>query len=220
MNITNSNVLMSLVAACFLAEANLHAQFPTPQIVCTINNCLNPLGGGAMPAVCDVANGNEIKLHIGLNTITFNPLVAPALNPNPIPLQGEYFLLKVIRDSDGAEMHIKVNDTGGFGKDLNYLTAEIYLEIPETKEIRQAKALAAWVKAKSQHLEANHWGVKDADMANALEQNLVENQLGHYKVICSYISNKPGTWDGQVSSIPIEINVIYKGTSLDKLTNP
>jgi hypothetical protein len=172
-----------------------------------------------MPAVCDVANGQEIEIHIALNTITFNPLVAPSLNPNPIPPQGEYFLLRVIRDSDGAEMPVDIKKTGG-GKNLSLFTEDIYLEIPETKETRQAKARAAWNKVKSQHVEVNHWGVKDADMADALEQNLVENQLGQFKIICIYTSHKPGIWNGQVSSTPIKINVVDKGTSLDRLTNP
>lgn len=219
MNIINTNLLINLVAGCFFIGANLQAQFPTPQIECKIKNCLNPASDSATPAVCDVANGQKIEIHIGLNTITFNPLIAPLLNPNPIPPQGEYFLLKVIRASDGTEMPVEINKTGG-GRNLNLFTEEIYLEIPETKETRHAKAQAAWNKAKAQHIEANHWGVKDADMAEALEQNLVENQIGKFKVLCSYNSNKAGTWNGQVSSTPIEINVVDKGTSLDKLTNP
>jgi len=210
---------MGVIAGVFFVLTNLYAQFPVPQIDCKITNCLNFVGQKAKPAVCDVSNGELIEIHIELNTIAFNPLVYPTLNPNPIPPEGEYLRLKVVRESDGAEMPVRINKSGG-GKNLNYTRELLYLEIPEAKEIRRAKAQTAWNKAKRQYNTVNHWGVKDANMVDGLEQDLVENQLGHFKIICSYISNKPGTWNGQVSSTPITIDVVAKGTSLDKLSNP
>lgn len=193
---TNIKAFLIIAYLSHIGNVSLNAQYPAPRLEARVGNCINAGQTKASPAVCDVANGHEIEIEIRLDIFQENNLLEPSFNPNPIPQQGNYFLFKVIRESDNTVMPAKINITGG-GRGYLFRNVRLYLEIPENKETRRAKADGAWKKLKEQYPYMNGWEVNGKGMSDALEKNLVENRLGRFKILHSH----PTTHGHELSSL-------------------
>lgn len=212
-----------VILGCFATALMGHAQSPTPTVECKIKNCLKSDQGGAAPTTCTVANGEYINLHVhvqGTGNTLIEKVPPTMINPASPPAQGVYYLIKVVRQADGVEVPARIFDTGSGGNKDGF-TEKISLEISEAPAVRRAKIEAYWNKVKANASAADQatlskTSLKDGDILNSLDKNLVENQLGQFKIICSYVSTKPGTWNGQADSAPITVDVVNKGTMMDK----
>jgi hypothetical protein len=204
------------------AYSNGYAQSLAPQIECKIKNCINPISQGTPSSVCTVANGKYIELWVHLKKPENTSIEEPGpkmINPNPVPSPGVYYLLKVVRESDGAEVPVQIFERGG-GKGNSDFVKEISFQIPDSDDVRQSKIQAWWNKIKANANTADQTKIAQATVTNndiikAMNQRLVDNQLGRFKVTCSYVSTVPGAWTGQVDSI-LTLNVANMGTLLDK----
>jgi hypothetical protein len=214
----------TLIVLGYFATALIgHAQSAAPIVECKIKNCLKSNQGGNASTTCTVANGEYINLHIHVKGVGSTPVekVPPnMINPATPPPQGVYYLIKVVRESDGVEVPTRNFDTGSGGNKDGF-TEKVSLEISETPAVRRAKIQAYWNKVKANANAADQatlskTSLKDGDILNSLDKNLVENQLGQFKITCSYVSTKQGTWNGQADSAPITVDVVNKGTIMDK----
>ena len=212
-----------VIVACSIVAPQAEAQSSGPLVECKIKNCLKSNNGSNGSTVCDVANGNYIDLTIhikGVGGVPAKQLGPNMVNPTPAPSPGIYYLVKAIRQSDGAEVPVRVFDRGGSGGPKE-LTDEVSLEIPEAPAARQAKLQAYWNKVKANanpkdQITLQQTRLKDEDILKTLDHYLTENQTGQFKIICGYVSTKPGTWNGEADSAPIIVNVVDKGTLLTK----
>jgi hypothetical protein len=210
-----------VVLGCFATALIGHAQSPAPIVECKIKNCLK--SDQAAPTTCTVANGEYINLHVhvkGTGNILIEKVPPNMINPASPPAQGVYCLIKVVREADGVEVPARIFVTGSGGNQDGF-TDKVSLEISEAPEVRRAKIEAYWNKVKANANAADQATlsktvVKDGDILKSLDKNLVENQLGEFKIICSYVSTKPGIWNGQADSAPTSVDVVNKGTLLDK----
>lgn len=216
--------LHSIAVVYFISTASGQVQSSaSPHIDFKIKNCLHAGQNNNIPTVCSVANGDYIELRIHLEKMKNASVETPGpnmVNPNSPPAQGAYYLVKAVRESDGVEVPVKIFDTGG-GNGSDNLAKEISFQIPYDDTARRAKIQAWWNKIKSNANTTDRAiiaqrPIKDDELFNAMDQRIVDNQLGQFQIICSYVSNKPGTWNGQVDSAPISVDVVNKGTLLDK----
>jgi hypothetical protein len=143
---------------------------------------------------------------------------ADMINPNPIPAEGIYHLVKVIRQKDGGEVPVRFYfpDSGSPGDGT--LWARLAMEIPESDTVRHSKAEAFWktVKARATKEELK-MAMTDERSIAVFQEILRENQVGTFKIICTYVSTMPGTWKGELQAPPVTINVLNTGTIFEKM---
>jgi hypothetical protein len=207
-------IILSSNASLHLVHAGEN-EYPKPKLECSVGNSLHARSEGTAPGVCDVSSGKLIFVSIKLDTIDFNNLVRPSINPTDPSVSRDFFSVKVFSDNDGKEIPVEITDNGG-GQELQYTSVGLYLQIPVSHEIRMEKVRKYWNNLKEGRPSVSAWG-KDADMAKIMERDLVYNQPGHFRIVCKYVSHKVGTWNGELSDT-LKINVIDKGTSLDLLS--
>jgi len=217
--------IKDIVIMCrFLALPLIAAgQSNTPTAECKVVNCLNAARPKEKPTVCDVASSGLINFDIlvkGGPHDMKNPM-ADMINPSPVPAGGIYYLIKVIRQKDGAEVPVRCYDSGGSTTDGTF-SVSVAMEISESDAVRHAKAEAFWKRAKdrakNEQLESlKQKGGTDEKMIALFQENLQENQLGMFKVVCTYVSTMPGTWNGKIQAPPVTINVVDTGSNLDKV---
>jgi hypothetical protein len=194
-----------------------------PQVVLKVENCLKASPGSASSNVCEVANNTPIALKISLKSsgsaagIDVDPAM---INPNQVPSDGTYYVIKVSRQSDGTTVPVIITN-GHRSVQLGEKATHVLLEIEDDPAVRRAK-IEAWYNKIKASLKQDNPGLyniassNDEAMIKGFDRQLIENQLGQFQIVCSYFSTKPGTWNGEVDSSPVVINVEDKGTMLEK----
>ena len=95
------------------------------------------------------------------------------------------------------------------------------LEVPQDG-ITRRENIAAYVSG-----VAAKAGPADSDLAGALAQKpetllsrletlYFEHQPGNYEVTCKYSSRRPGFWNGDVSSVPVKVDVFFDRAFFDQ----
>jgi hypothetical protein len=216
--------LKDLILICGLLAWPLVSagQSNAPTAECTVFHCLNAASPKEKPAVCEVDNGGLIDFAISLKDgppTLKNP--RQDMNPNPVPAKGTYWLVKVIRQKDGMEVPVHCYIVGGSSGDGTFKVS-VSMESPESDAVRHAKMETYWKRykamaAKEELEELKRRGMTDERCVALFQENLQEHELGMFKIICTYVSTAPGTWNGEVQAPPVTINVLDTGSNLDKI---
>jgi hypothetical protein len=200
-----------------------------PEITTTILNCLE---GEAVPAgICAVSNVKRIEAKIVLDrkgNANLPPFAEAAINPGPPDSPDQFIVVKATESSSGAAVPIKsvaYEKTAEDGKEV----VKITIEILEENNVRQNKIQtyvdqvrtqqAAVPGAESQKL-VDEMIAKNADIVSAIEKLYIENRTGNYTLVVEYHSTHAGSWVGQVTSSPITVEVLNKGSFFDSLQTP
>lgn len=203
------------------AVAQDAAVLQVPRIECTVYNAVNTIRSTERVPILCVGNGSYVDIGIVVKGMG-NLLDQPNLNSiNPInsPLPRSYYLLTVTKLADGVTMPIRIyNETHGMR--FNNLTAMLSLEIPEDGATRLNKVKVWWARLKehasnTDKTKLSNTIVSDEDVIQTYTQELIENQMGRYKLVCTYVSSGSGKWNGECTSTPILLDVVKKGTIID-----
>lgn len=200
-----------------------------PEITTTILNCLN---GETVPAgTCAVSNVKRIEAKIVLDrkgNANLPQFAEAAINPKPSDSSDHFIVVKATESSSGVAVPIKsvaYEKTAEDGKEVMKITIEILEENNVRKNkiqtyVDQVRVHQAAVPgAESQEL-VDEMIAKNSDIVSAMEKLYIENRTGNYTLVVEYHSTHAGSWVGQVTSSPITVEVINKGSFFDSLQTP
>lgn len=222
-------ILPNLITIILIMTISHSSASEEPEISASV---LNRLEEESVPAgVYAVSNIKRIE-----SKITFDPKGNAGLPPfskmaiNPDPANGttNFIVVKVTETATGSIVPVKVSAHERSAEDGKE-TLGMTIEILEDENIRQNKiqTFIDEVKndqstvpgAESQEL-VNEMNAKNADIVASLKNLYSENRVGSYNLTLEYHSTQQGAWTGQVTSVPIVLQVLNKGSFFDLIRTP
>lgn len=172
--------------------------------------------GGILRA--EVSNIEAIDLEIGVTS-----------HEKGIPedfSEGKHFSVDAYKSSDGSSSKAPIEI-----KDIRYTIrrgapkAFISFIVPVDPKVRRAKIEKYMDDLLKAGTDSNRMGSHFAEgvkmnrqiFIREFEETFVENSLGSYELHVIYENKRPNYWQGRVTSLPILIDVVDKGSYFDTL---
>lgn len=174
--------------------------------------------------IIEISNLHRIPLKVLIAPLPKVRLEPLRLDPKgKIQDEGHTVEITVSKISIGKkeDVPVKLSHTGSVGN-LKEESIGVNLEIPVEPE-KKRKAVVEQLKRIEQSSEKEGrlqefkalTQNKEAAIAT-LERMYMQNEAGKYEVTCKYKSHRPGFWNGEITSSPLPIEVIYKGEYFDQ----